>query len=179
MRGGIHSCGDKEKHGDHGATTDRYQINVTCFERSQDSCNNTNTAVHPVMKHAFECNRTLTLQEYCSSESDDCTCTSTTCVLTALSSNMPSRKTGTPRGWRATEFQMTATAVHRHLTSVRKIHLLYKQTHAIHKHSSHTSHTFYTNSSNIKALTTRVNIRLSQITLELFRECNKSTLILG
>ena len=27
---------DKEKHGDHGATTDRYQINVTCFERSQD-----------------------------------------------------------------------------------------------------------------------------------------------
>ena len=130
------------------------------------------------MKHAFECNRTSTLQEYCSSESDDWTCTSTTCVLTALSSNVPSRQTGTPRGWRATEFQMIATAVHRHLTSVRKKHLLYDQTHATHKHSSHTSHTFHTNSSNTKALTTRVNIRLSQITLELFRECYKSTLIL-
>ena len=115
--------GDKKKHG-HGATTDRYEMQLVS-SAAKTLGTNTNTTVHLVMKHAIEYNRTVTVQEYCSTnEIDDCTCTSTTDFLKRFPP--PSRQAGTARGWRATGYQITDNVVLRHLTSVRKTHSTHK-----------------------------------------------------
>ena len=106
----------------------------------------TNTTVYPVMKHAFMYNRTLMLQEYCTGKRDDCTCTSTTCFHIRFPP--PSCQTGTPRGWRVADFQITDRPVRRHRASVVNIHLTRKHAQHIHTLTHWTyftyKHTLYT-----------------------------------
>ena len=137
------------------------------------------------MKHAFMYNRTLTLQGYCTGERDDCTCTSTTCFHKRLPS--PSRQTGTPRGWRVAEFQITDRPVRRHRASVGKIHLTRKHaqhtntlthwTYFTRKHTLHKTHFPYRHFKH--KITYAHKYETLKIALNFSREYNKNVFILS